>query len=90
MTMAETRARDGRRILKTVDPMETIAALSARAAELHSEMRAVLDQLVGIDVKQCPGVPSGVLRNLRTAKHYYGLCLCRWLQEEHAGNGDDE
>jgi len=88
--MAETRARDGRRILKTVDPMQTIAVLSARAADLQKEMKAVLDQLADIDAKNCPGVPVGVLRNLRTAKHYYGLCLCRWLQDEHAENGEGE
>ncbi len=71
-----------RRILRQTEPMETIAKLNCRAEGLRGEIDELLDQLVAADRENYPGVPEGVLRSARQARHFYGWCPCAWVEAE--------
>jgi len=82
MTMAETRARDGRRILERTEPMATIQALAKRAEQLQRDIDEALDRIIEEDRQTCPGIPGPVLKGLRTARFCHGFCACSWLKNE--------
>jgi hypothetical protein len=77
-----TLAADERRT-RVAEATDVIRGLSARARRLQAEINEVLDEIVEADRAMCPGLPLGVLRNLRTARFYYGFCPCAWLRNEN-------
>jgi hypothetical protein len=82
MTEMVDATHKGRRVLETVEPMQTIAALAKRAEELQTEINKVLDAFVAVDCRHCPGIPPGSLKNMRITRHLYGFCPCSWVRNE--------
>ena len=78
-----------RRRTKSDDPATVLRGLMNEIEVVQAKIDAVLDGMVSVDSEQCPGVPSGVLRNLRTARSCGGYCACSWLRSEaqKLGNG---
>jgi hypothetical protein len=84
MTETDVGAHNGRRVLRTVEPMQTIERLNTKIRQLHEEIRTVLDGLVEADRLQCSSsIPAAVLRGLRLTQYHYPTCLCAWLKAEH-------
>jgi hypothetical protein len=84
MTETDVAVRNGRRVLKTVEPMQTIERLNTKVRQLHEEIQTVLDGLVEADRLQCSSsIPAAVLRGLRLTPYHNRTCLCAWLRGEH-------
>jgi hypothetical protein len=84
MTETEAAAHNGRRVLKTVEPMQTIERLNTKIRQLHEEIQTLLDSLVEADRQQCSSnIPAGVLRGLRLTPYHNRTCLCAWLKDQH-------
>jgi hypothetical protein len=66
------------------DPKSTVSALMAEIDVIQRKIGAMLDGMVEIDRRSCPGVPEGVVRNLRMANFRGGFCWCSWLRNEAA------
>ena len=71
-----------RRRVKSDDPATVLRSLMGEIEAVQAKIDAVLDGMVDVDREHCPGVPSGVLRNLRTARSCGGYCACSWLRSE--------
>jgi hypothetical protein len=76
-----TPARGERRAPKAV-PRAAALELAHQIEELHTKLAHLLDEFVEADKRECPQIPVGVLRGLRTARHCYGFCACNWLRDE--------
>ena len=82
---------DRRRTKKTDDPATVLRGLMSEIEVVQAKIDEVLSGMVDVDRQGCPGVPSGVLRNLRIARHCTGFCACSWLKNEaEKFLGDDE
>jgi len=80
-----------RRRTKSDDPATVLRGLMGEVEIIQAKIDEVLKGMVDVDREQCPGVPSGVLRNLRTARSCGGYCACSWLKSEvQKFLGDDE
>ena len=80
-----------RRTKKADDPAEVLRGLMSEIAVVQAKIDEVRNGMVDVDREQCPGVPFGVLRNLRTARSCNGYCACSWLKNEaEKFLGDDE
>jgi hypothetical protein len=82
MTDLNGATHGGRRVLKRVEPQQTIARLYIQVRRLHEEIQALLDQFAASDCKRC-NIPEGVLRGMRLAPFNNRNCLCAWLKDEH-------
>jgi hypothetical protein len=56
--------------MKKTDPMKTtpIARLEDRIRQIRADIDAIIDARVKAVVRESPGVPPGVIRNLLTAR----------------------
>ena len=71
-----------RRRVKSDDPATVLRSLMGEIEVVQAKIDEVLNGMVDVDREQCPGIPSGVLRNLRIARHCSGFCACSWLKNE--------
>jgi len=80
----------GHRVLRQVEPAQTIAQLLAEARQLRERIYGVLDDLIAGDRQQCD-LPPAILRSIRLAPFHNQTCPCAWLQAqaEHHNDGSD-
>jgi len=71
-----------RRRMKSDDPATVLRGLMGEIEVVQRKIDEVLSGMVDVDREQCPGVPRGVLKNLRTARSCGGYCACSWLKSE--------
>jgi hypothetical protein len=80
----EPGSHNGRRVLKRVEPQQTIGQLHTKIRALQEEIQTLLDSLVEADRAQCGGgIPAAVIRGMRLAPYHNRACLCAWLKDEH-------